>query len=129
MKFLCAEDNDLNAEILQTLLEMQGASCRICTNGQEIVNVFQTVQPGEYDMILMDVMMPVMDGYAATEAIREGPNPLGRTIPIIAMTANAFVEDMQKSRDAGMDAHLSKPMDIAKLEQTVRKLRLSPPRR
>ena len=128
MKFLCAEDNAINAEILEMLLEAKGASCTICSNGQEIVDAFASVKPGEYDMILMDVQMPVMDGLEATRRIRSGENPLGRIIPILAMTANAFLEDMQKSREAGMDEHLSKPVDIAALEQTVKRFRVTPPK-
>ena len=127
MKFLCAEDNAINAEILEMLLEANGASCTICSNGQEIVDAFANVKPGEYDMVLMDVQMPVMDGLEATRRIRNGENPLGRIIPILAMTANAFLEDMQKSKAAGMDAHLSKPVDIAALEQTVKHFRVTPP--
>ena len=127
MNFLCAEDNAINAEILELLLETKGARCTICSNGQEIVDAFASVRPGEYDMILMDVQMPVMDGLEATRRIRSGENPLGRTIPILAMTANAFLEDMQKSRDAGMDEHLSKPVDINALEQTVKRFRVTPP--
>ena len=129
MKFLCAEDNEINAEILQMLLETKGASCKICANGQEIVDTFASVKPGEYDMILMDVQMPVMDGLEATRRIRSGENPLGRTTPILAMTANAFLEDMQKSREAGMDEHLSKPVDIAALEQVVKRFHATPPRK
>ena len=128
MKFLCAEDNAINAEILEMLLEANGASCTICSNGQEIVDAFTSVKPGDYDMILMDVQMPVMDGLEATRRIRSGENPLGRTIPILAMTANAFLEDMQKSKDAGMDEHLSKPVDISALEQTVKRFRVTPPK-
>ena len=127
MSFLCAEDNAINAEILEMLLETKGASCTICSNGQEIVDAFASVKPGDYDMILMDVQMPVMDGLEATRRIRSGENPLGRTIPILAMTANAFLEDMQKSKEAGMDEHLSKPVDIAALEQTVKRFRVTPP--
>ena len=127
MSFLCAEDNAINAEILEMLLETKGARCTICSNGQEIVDAFASVKPGEYDMILMDVQMPVMDGLEATRRIRNGENPLGRTIPILAMTANAFLEDMQKSKEAGMDEHLSKPVDIAALEQTVKRFRVTPP--
>jgi len=125
MKFLCAEDNAINAEILEMLLESKGASCTICSNGQEIVDAFASVKPGEYDMILMDVQMPVMDGLEATRRIRNGENPLGKTI--LAMTANAFLEDMQKSKEAGMDEHLSKPVDIAALEQTVKRFRVTSP--
>ena len=127
MNFLCAEDNAINAEILEMLLEANGASCTICSNGQEIVDAFANVKPGEYDMILMDVQMPVMDGLEAARRIRSSENPLGRVIPILAMTANAFLEDMQKSKEAGMDAHLSKPVDIAALEQTVKRFRVTPP--
>ena len=127
MKFLCAEDNAINAEILEMLLEAKGASCTICSNGQEIVDAFASVKPGDYDMILMDVQMPVMDGLEATRRIRSSENPLGKTIPILAMTANAFLEDMQKSREAGMDEHLSKPVDISALEQTVKRFRVTPP--
>ena len=129
MRFLCAEDNAINAEILEMLLEAKGASCTICSNGQEIVDAFASVKPGDYDMILMDVQMPVMDGLEATRRIRSGENPLGRIIPILAMTANAFLEDMQKSREAGMDEHLSKPVDITALEQTVKRFRVTPPRK
>ena len=127
MKFLCAEDTAINAEILEMLLEANGASCTICANGQEIVDAFASVKPGDYDMILMDVQMPVMDGLEATRRIRSSENPLGKTIPILAMTANAFLEDMQKSREAGMDEHLSKPVDISALEQTVKRFRVTPP--
>lgn len=127
MKFLCAEDNAINAEILEMLLETKGASCTICPNGQEIVDAFASVKPGDYDMILMDIQMPVMDGLEATRRIRSGENPLGRTIPILAMTANAFLEDMQKSKEAGMDEHLSKPVDISALEQVVKRFRVTPP--
>ena len=127
MRFLCAEDNEINAEILQALLENKGATCTIYPDGKAIVDAFASVQPGDYDMILMDVQMPVMNGYEATRAIRSGANPLGKTIPILAMTANAFSDDVQHSLDAGMDAHLSKPVDMKLLEQTVRRLRVAPP--
>ena len=129
MNFLCAEDNAINAEILELLLESKGAHCKICPNGQELVDAFVRVKPGEYDMILMDVQMPVMDGLEATRRIRSSENPLGRVIPILAMTANAFLEDMQKSKEAGMDEHLSKPVDIDALEQTVKRFRVTPPRK
>ena len=128
MNFLCAEDNAINAEILELLLKSKGAHCKICPNGQEIVDAFVRVKPGEYDMILMDVQMPVMDGLEAARRIRSSANPLGQVIPILAMTANAFLEDMQKSKEAGMDEHLSKPVDIDALEQTVKCFRVTPPR-
>ena len=123
MHFLCAEDNALNAEILQAMLELAGAECVICANGVEITDRFETVEPGEFDMILMDVQMPQMNGYEAARVIRNSSNPLGQTIPIVAMTANAFADDIQKSMDAGMDAHISKPMDIQMLAKTVCELR------
>ena len=129
MNFLCAEDNAINAEILELLLESKGAHCKIYPNGQELVDAFVRVKPGEYDMILMDVQMPVMDGLEAARRIRSSENPLGRVIPILAMTANAFLEDMQKSKEAGMDEHLSKPVDIDALEQTVKRFRVTPPRK
>lgn len=122
MRFLCAEDNELNAEILQEILSMYGATCTIYPNGEEIVDAFRDVKTGEHDAILMDVQMPKMNGLEATRAIRGGANPLGKTIPIIAMTANAFSEDVQHCIGAGMDAHIAKPLDIAVLEKTLRGL-------
>ena len=120
MRFLCAEDNELNAEILKEILQMYDAECTICSDGEEIVRVFENVKPGEYDAIFMDIQMPKMNGLEATRAIRNGSNPLGKTIPIIAMTANAFSEDVQHCIGAGMDAHIAKPLDIAVLEKTLR---------
>lgn len=119
-KFLCAEDNELNAEILEAILEINEASCVIYPNGKELSDAFDTVKPGDFDAILMDIQMPVMNGLDATRAIRNGKNPLGKTIPIIAMTANAFSEDVQHCMEAGMDAHVAKPLDIAVLERTLR---------
>lgn len=127
MRFLCAEDNPLNAEILCALLEMSGASCEVCSDGAAIVERFASVKPGEFDAILMDIQMPRMNGLEATRAIRMGANPLGVAIPIIAMTANAFSEDVRSSLDAGMTAHTSKPIDIGLLEKTMEKLFAPPP--
>ena len=112
MKFLCAEDNELNAEILTELLKIEGAECTICENGEEILKAFEQSAPGDYDMILMDVQMPVMNGYEATKAIRRSSHELAKKIPIIAMTANAFSEDIQHSLAAGMNAHVSKPVEM-----------------
>ena len=123
LRFLCAEDNELNAEILKALLDMNGAACTIYPNGRELLEAFASVRPGDYDAVLMDVQMPVMNGLDATRAIRRGSNPLGKTIPIIAMTANAFSSDVQECLDAGMDAHVAKPLDIATLERAVRTVR------
>lgn len=122
LKFLCAEDNELNAEILSAILDIHGASCTIYPNGEEIVKAFEQVKPGDYDAILMDVQMPKMNGLEAARAIRSGTNPLGKTIPILAMTANAFSDDIQNSIDAGMNAHISKPIDISILESKLSKL-------
>ena len=116
MRFLCAEDNSLNAEILTALMALYGAACDIYPDGAQLVEAFANVRSGDYQAILMDVQMPVMNGLEAARAIRCGNNPLGRTIPIIAMTANAFVEDVQDCLDAGMNAHISKPIDISSLE-------------
>ena len=124
MRFLCAEDNELNAEILMELLKLEGAECTICENGKRVLEAFEQSVPGEYDMILMDVQMPVMNGYEATEAIRRSSHEQAKTIPIIAMTANAFSEDMQHSLAAGMNAHISKPVDMKLLKKTIRNIKL-----
>ncbi len=116
MRFLCAEDNSLNAEILTALMALYGAACDIYPDGAQLVEAFANVRSGDYQAILRDVQMPVMNGLEAARAIRRGNNPQGRTIPIIAMTANAFVEDVQDCLDAGMNAHISKPIDISALE-------------
>ncbi len=121
-RFLCAEDNELNAEILEALLELHGATCVIYPNGAELVKAFETVKEGDYDAILMDVAMPIMNGLEATGEIRRSSNPLGKTIPILAMTANAFSSDAQACIDAGMDAHLAKPLDITLLERTLQEI-------
>lgn len=123
MRFLCAEDNELNAEILTELLKIEGAKCTICENGEEILKAFEQSVPGDYDMILMDVQMPVMNGYEATKAIRRSSHELAKTIPIIAMTANAFSEDIQHSLAAGMNAHVSKPVEMKVLEKTIRSIK------
>ena len=123
MRFLCAEDNELNAEILTELLKIEGAECTICENGEEILKAFEQSAPGDYDMILMDVQMPVMNGYEATKAIRRSSHKLAKTIPIIAMTANAFSEDIQHSLAAGMNAHVSKPVEMKVLEKTIRSIK------
>ena len=123
MRFLCAEDNELNAEILTELLKIEGAECTICENGEEILKAFEQSAPGDYDMILMDVQMPVMNGYEATNAIRRSSHELAKKIPIIAMTANAFSEDIQHSLAAGMNAHVSKPVEMKVLEKTIRSIK------
>ena len=115
MRVLVVEDNALNREIVQCLLEDEGAEVTLAEDGQQAVDAFAAAAPGRFDAILMDIMMPVLDGIGATQAIRALPRPDAQTIPIIAMTANAFEEDKKKTQEAGMNAHLAKPIDSAKL--------------
>ena len=115
MKLLAAEDNDLNWEILSAILEEYGILCQRVSNGQECVRLFSTAPAGTFDGILMDVHMPVMDGLEATKAIRALPDSALHWIPIIAMTADAFAEDVQKCMECGMNGHVAKPVDINKL--------------
>jgi len=116
---LMAEDVELNAEILADILDMEGISCERAENGQTAVDMFAASEVGHFDAVLMDVRMPVMDGLAATKAIRALDRPDAASIPIIAMTANAFDEDVQRSLQAGMNAHLSKPVDPDRLYETL----------
>ena len=116
---LLAEDNAINAEIAQTLLEDAGATVTIVTNGQEAVDAFRSSKPGTYDAILMDVMMPVMNGLEATRAIRALERPDAKTIPILAMTANAFDEDAKNCLAAGMNEHLAKPIQINTVVEAI----------
>ena len=118
MKFLCAEDNELNAEILEELLKYEGAKCVICENGKKIVETFEQSKPGEYDMILMDIQMPRMNGFEACKVIRSLPDDRNK-LPIIALTANAFEEDRKDCLDAGMSEHVSKPIEIQSLLQQL----------
>lgn len=120
--FLAAEDNDINAEILSELLEIENASCEIVENGQLALERFINADPHEFDAILMDVQMPVMNGYEAARKIRALERPDAKEIPIIAMTANAFSEDVKEARNAGMDAHVAKPIDMELLKKTIRQL-------
>lgn len=120
LHFLAAEDNEINAEILQEILVYENAGCEIVENGQLAVERFEKSQEGEFDAILMDVQMPVMNGYDAARAIRALDRGDARTIPIIAMTANAFAEDEKEALDAGMNVHLAKPIDIELLKQVLR---------
>lgn len=117
--FLMAEDTEINAEILTELLGMEGASCDVASNGREAVKMFEASKEGSYTAILMDVQMPVMDGYEATRHIRRSNHPQAATIPIAALTANAFAEDVQKAIEAGMNTHIAKPIDMNKLKEFV----------
>ncbi len=122
MHFLVAEDNMLNAEIITELLDMEGASCQVAGNGRIALETFQTSEENEFDMILMDVQMPEMNGYEATRAIRACDHPRAKTIPIAALTANAFAEDIQMAKDSGMNAHVSKPINMEKLKNTIEEI-------
>ncbi len=120
LHFLAAEDNEINAEILSEILSMEGADCEIAQNGRLALERFGESKEGEFDAILMDVQMPVMNGYEATRAIRTLRREDAKTIPIIAMTANAFAEDEKEALHAGMNVHLSKPIDIGLLKKVVK---------
>ena len=117
--FLVAEDNEINAEILTELLDIEEATCEIVENGRLAVERFAQTEPGSYDAILMDVQMPVMNGYEAARTIRQMDRADAKMILIIAMTANAFAEDVKDAIDAGMDAHIAKPVDMELLRRTL----------
>ena len=118
--FLAAEDNEINAEILTEILSIEGAGCEVAENGQAAVERFMNAAEGEFDAILMDVQMPVMNGYDATRVIRAMDREDARTIPIIAMTANAFAEDEKEALEAGMNVHLAKPIDVELLKKVIK---------
>ena len=109
LRLLAAEDNDINAEILIEVLYLEGITCERAVNGREALTLFQSKPAGYYDGVLMDIQMPEMNGYEASMAIRALDREDAAAIPIIAMTANTFAEDVQKSLDAGMNAHIAKP--------------------
>lgn len=119
---LAAEDNELNSEILADLLDMHGADCEIARDGKEALRMFEQSEAGQYDLILMDVQMPVMNGYEATRAIRACGHPNAKSIPIIAMTANAFADDIRDALNAGMNAHVAKPVDMDRLQTAVKEI-------
>lgn len=119
LKVLLAEDNELNMEIAEFFLEDMGAETMQAWNGKEAVEAFRNSAPGEIGVILMDIMMPVMDGLEAVQRIRALDRPDAKTVPIIAMTANAFSEDVERSRKAGMTEHLSKPLNAETLKKAI----------
>ena len=118
-RVLLTEDNELNREIALEILQGTGFTVDTALNGAEAVHKVQAVYPGSYDLVLMDIQMPVMDGYEATQAIREFERAAKRHTPILAMTANTFEEDKQRARDAGMDGHIAKPIEIPLLLKTL----------
>ena len=119
LHLMLVEDNELNAEIAQMLLSDEKATVTTVSDGKQAVELFEASPAGTFDAILMDIMMPVMDGLTATRTIRALARPDAKTIPIIAMTANAFKEDEQKCLAAGMNAHLAKPLEIEKVKRTI----------
>lgn len=125
MRILAAEDNELNAEILHQMLEEAGVRTTMVANGKEAVNTFGYSSIGTYDYILMDIMMPEMDGYEASRQIRAINRPDAKTVPIIALTANAFTEDALRAAEAGMDAHMTKPFDFDKLKKCMSEIKQS----
>ena len=122
LHILLAEDNELNMEIAEFMLQNEGAHVSKAWNGQEAIEVFKKSEPGEFDVILMDIMMPVMNGYEATKIIRSLDREDAKVIPIIAMTANAFTEDRIRAKEAGMDEHVAKPVDVELLLKVIHKL-------
>ena len=122
LHILLAEDNELNMEIAEFMLQNEGADVTKAWNGQEAVELFRKSEPGEFDVILMDIMMPVMNGYEAAKTIRSLNREDAKTIPIIAMTANAFTEDRIKAKEAGMDEHVAKPVDMELLIKVIHRL-------
>ena len=122
LHILLAEDNELNMEIAECMLQKEGADVTKAWNGLEAVEIFRKSIDGEFDVILMDIMMPVMNGYEATKLIRSLDREDARKIPIVAMTANAFTEDRMRAKEAGMDEHISKPFDVKLLLKVIHKL-------
>jgi CheY-like chemotaxis protein len=123
MRVLVAEDNDINWEIIDMLLDMYGIKASRAENGQVAVDLLASSQPGDYDLVFMDVQMPVMDGIEATKAVRALPNKQVSTIPIFATTADAFSEDVALCMDAGMNGHLAKPLDIQLVLKEIRRVK------
>ena len=122
MHILLAEDNELNMEIAEFMLQNEGAVVTKAWNGQEAVELFEKSRSGKFDVILMDIMMPVMNGYEATKRIRSLDREDAKEVPIIAMTANAFTEDRIRAKEAGMNEHVAKPVDGELLVKVIHKL-------
>jgi len=125
MRVLVAEDNDINWEIISTMLDMHGIESAHAENGQIAVDMLASSQPGDYDLVFMDVQMPVMNGIEATKAVRALPDERVASIPIIATTADAFSEDVAICMDAGMNGHIAKPLDINIVLKEIRRVKES----
>ena len=119
-RILLVDDNELNLEIAEELLEMTGLTIDEAMNGLEAVEKFRNSEQGFYKLVFMDIQMPVMNGYEAAETIRKLDRPDAKTVPIIAMTADAFAEDVKKAHNAGMNEHIAKPLDIGKLAAVLK---------
>ena len=121
MKVMLVEDNDLNIEVALMFLEDAGVNVTVARNGKEALEKFLASSEGDFDVVLMDIMMPEMNGYEATVAIRESAHPSAKSVPIVAQTANAFQEDIKKVHESGMNGHISKPIDEGNLLKTLAK--------
>ncbi|MBR2804091.1 MAG: response regulator, partial [Eggerthellaceae bacterium] len=119
---LLVEDNEINREIAQMLLSQAGFEFDTAVDGKQALDLVSASEPGFYDVVLMDIQMPVMDGYTAAKAIRALPNPALSEIPIIAMTANAFQEDIRTAEEAGMNGHIAKPLDVTTMMNTLERV-------
>lgn len=117
---LLVEDNELNAEIAETFLSMAGMKSMKAVNGREAVELYLKMEPGFFDIILMDILMPVMNGYDACREIRASGRPDSLTVPIVAMTANAFSEDVERAEESGMNAHIAKPIDADRMMHVLK---------
>ena len=122
MRLLLAEDVEVNAEIAVMMLTSMGFEVETAVNGREAVDKVMAAEPGYYDAVLMDIQMPVMNGYEATELIRSLPEPELASLPIIAITANAFAEDVQKALDVGMNGHIAKPLDKDNIRRVLKEV-------
>ncbi len=122
-RILLVEDNEINLAVAQSLLEERGAVITAARDGQQAVDAFAASEPGQFEVILMDIMMPVMDGYEATRAIRAMGRSDAKMVPIFAMTANAFVEDIEHCLAAGMNEHIAKPIDLEQMVRVIAKYR------
>ena len=123
MHILVAEDNEINWEIIQALMEMYGVKCDHAENGRICVEKMKNATPGQYDLIFMDIQMPEMNGLDATRAIRSLPDPWASSLPILAMTADAFSENVAECLAAGMNGHIAKPIDIKLVLREIHRLR------